>query len=370
MPERFWVEKLALRADSMGENGAERIRVLVVDDSALMSRQISSILSEDSAIEVIGRAKDGLEALTMVKDLRPDVVTMDVEMPRMNGITALKHIMVKHSVPTVMISALTKEGARTTFDALKYGAIDVIAKPSRREDENLEAQKADIITKVRRAAAIRTGRSRYIRMAAPIRRDEKSPKGVPDPLTRFIAVGAGTGGYYGLLRIIPSLPADFSDVLIAVILVASRYVEPFVAYLDAHSAIPVRSVTGPFVPEKGACYISSGDHLLGVQNSDDALGFSAVPKSDSEGAIDHLFRSLAGTLNNRVVGVVMTGAGQDGADGLASVREAGGTAVVQDINNCIDPSMPIAALEKGSVDKVLPDYLMVDYLSKLKGSDN
>ena len=92
----------------MGENGADKIRVLVVDDSALMSRQISSILSEDSSIEVIGRAKDGLEALTMVKDLRPDVVTMDVEMPRMNGITALKHIMVKHSVPTVMISALTK----------------------------------------------------------------------------------------------------------------------------------------------------------------------------------------------------------------------------------------------------------------------
>ncbi len=136
-----------------------KIRVLVVDDSTLMSRQITSILNDDRKIEVVGRARDGLEALAMVGSLKPDVVTLDVEMPRMNGITALKHIMVKHCVPTVMISALTTEGARATFDALKYGAIDVIAKPSRREDESLDAQKADIIAKVHRAAAIRTGRA-------------------------------------------------------------------------------------------------------------------------------------------------------------------------------------------------------------------
>lgn len=350
----------------MAQNVTEKIRVLVVDDSALMSRQITSILNEDSSIEVVGRAKDGLEALTLVKDLRPDVVTMDVEMPRMNGITALKHIMVRHSVPTVMISALTKEGARTTFDALKYGAIDVIAKPSRREDENLEAQKADIISKVRRAAAIRTGRSRYIRMASPISREEKRSKGLPHTNTRFIATGAGTGGYYGLLRIIPGLPAEFSDVLIAVILVASKYVEPFVTYLDAHSVVPVRSVTGPFIPETGTVYVSSGDYLLELENSHGALGMSASANTKSEGAINCLFNSLAETLKHRVTGVVMTGAGEDGAEGLASVRSAGGIAVVQDINNCMDPSMPIAALAKGSVQRVLPDYMMVDYLSKPK----
>ncbi|MBI5249467.1 MAG: chemotaxis protein CheB [Desulfomonile tiedjei] len=353
----------------MGHNGADKIRVLVVDDSALMSRQITSILGEDSSIEVVGRAKDGLEALTMVKELQPDVVTMDVEMPRMNGITALKHIMVKHSVPTVMISALTKEGAKTTFDALKFGAIDVIAKPSRREDENLEAQKTDIISKVKRAAAIRTGRSRYIRMSASLARDEKISKGLPDSNTRFIAIGAGTGGYYGLLRIIPGLPAEFSDVLIAVILVASKYVEPFVSYLDAHSVIPVRTVSGPFIPERGACYVCSGDYLLGMENSHGALGVSAVQRTESEASINHFFNSLAETLSSRAIGVVMTGAGEDGAEGLASVRSAGGAAVVQDINNCMDPSMPIAALEKGTLAKVLPDYMMVDYLTKARAAE-
>jgi two-component system chemotaxis response regulator CheB len=362
LPEKFSPGKQLLRTGNMGNNGNEKIRVLVVDDSALMSRQISSILNEDSSLEVVGRARDGLEALTMVKELKPDVVTMDVEMPRMNGITALKHIMVKHAVPTVMISALTKEGARTTFDALKYGAIDVIAKPSRREDENLDAQKADIISKVRRAAAIRTGRSRYIRMPENVPIGEKVSKGLPDPGTRFIGVGAGTGGYYGLLRIIPGLSQEFSDVLIAVVLVAARYVEPFVTYLEAHSVIPVKSVSGPFVPEKGTCYVSSGDNLLGFEDSHGALGVSIKEKTNSPNPINHLFSSLAGMLNNRAMGVVMTGAGEDGAEGLVSVRTSGGVTVVQDVNNCIDPSMPIAALAKGSVDKILPDYMIADYL--------
>ncbi len=278
----------------MGHNG-DKIRVLVVDDSALMSRQISSILNEDSSIEVVGRAKDGQEALAMVEELKPDVITMDVEMPRMNGITALKHIMVRHSVPTVMISALTTEGARTTFDALKYGAIDVIAKPSRREDVSLDAQKADIISKVRRAASIRTGRSRYIRISARLPKQEKVAKGLPDSNTRYVGIGAGTGGYYGLLRVIPGLPLEFSDVLIAVILVASKYIEPFVTYLEAHSVIPVKSVSGPFVPERGACYICSGDYLLGFENSHGALGVSADLNTNTQGPINHLFNSLAET---------------------------------------------------------------------------
>lgn len=350
----------------MSEGPENKIRVLVVDDSALMSRQLTNILNADSAIEVVGRAKDGLEALSMVKELAPDVVTMDVEMPRMNGITSLKHIMVKHSIPTVMISALTKEGARTTFDALKYGAIDVIAKPSRREDENLDAQKSDIISKVKRAAAIRTGRSRYIRMGRGIHLEEKESKGAPDSGTRFIGVGAGTGGYYALLRIIPALPADFQDVMIAVILVASKYVEPFVAYLDSHSSVRVLTARGAGVPEKGTCYVCSGeDRLILENNGDGRLTFSLSEHSvmtDGPGAIDAMLESLGAFGRTNAVGIIMSGAGRDGAQGLAFLRQAGGTAVIQDINNCVDPSMPLSALERGPVEKILPDYLIAEYI--------
>ena len=162
-----------------GNNTNNKIKVLVVDDSALMGRQIAGILDDDEKIQVVGLAKDGMEAVEMVGALKPDVVTLDVEMPRMNGITALKHIMIKYDVPTVMISALTKEGARTTFDALRYGAIDVIAKPSRREDESLEAQKSDIIAKVKRAAQIRSGRARYMKISVPPVQEKKAG-GRPD----------------------------------------------------------------------------------------------------------------------------------------------------------------------------------------------
>ncbi len=350
------------------ERGETKIRVLVVDDSALMGRQITNILENDDKIEVLGWAKDGLQALQMIRTLNPDVVTMDVEMPVMNGITALKHVMVKHPIPTVMISALTVEGSKTTFDALKYGAIDVIAKPSRREYVSLEAQEAEIIAKVKRAASIRTGRSRYMRLSPKEQPEGSNSKRLaPGPATRFIGIGAGTGGYYGLLRIIPCLPADFQDVLIAVILVSSRYLDPFVSYLDAHSAVPVKKADGTSPVETGTCYLCSGDSGPFLEPKVNGnVRFSFGPRAshnNGAGAIDKLFESCAQIAGHRAVGVIMTGPGRDGAEGLSQIREAGGVSVIQDINNCVDPSMPLAVLEKGLVTKMLPDYMIADFLT-------
>jgi two-component system chemotaxis response regulator CheB len=343
-----------------------KIRVLVVDDSALMSRQITGILTEDPEMEVIGRAKDGVEALEMVSALKPDVITMDVEMPRMNGITALKHIMVKHGIPTVMISALTKEGARASFDAFKYGAVDVIAKPSRREDENLDAQKADIVSKVRRAAAIRTGRSKYLRVAAE-NPGPKQSKGEPNVGTRYIGIGAGTGGYYSLLRIVPSLPVDFEEVLVVVVLTAAKYIDPFVNYLDAHSLIPVKNGADSSVLERGVCYICSSEAGLRLDlNGSGVLKFLDLPASvQGMGPVNALLGSLAEIAGPQSVGIVLSGAGADGADGLTEIRKHGGSCVVQDINTCMDPSMPLAALQRGSVDRILSDEDIAEYLMQL-----
>lgn len=348
-----------------------QIRVLVVDDSALMSRTITNILDTASDLKVVGRARDGLEALSLVEKLKPDVITLDVEMPRMGGITALKHIMVKHAVPTVMISSLTTEGARTTYDAFRYGAIDVIAKPSRREEESLEAQQRDIISKVRRAASIRNGRTRYIKMSDLDRVGIKRSRGPTDAGTRLIGVGTGTGGYYVLLRIVPALPADFKDVIIAVMLVSPRYVATFVEYLDDHSAIPVKAAGEATVLEKGTCYVVSGQERLAVTTDNRGLrrfgsvGSGPLDHNSPQGPIDTLLTSLGNVARNRAVAVIMTGSGEDGALGCASVRKAGGIGLIQDINNCMDPSMPIAALAKGSVDKILPDYMMADYLLRI-----
>ncbi len=352
-------------------NGNNKIRVLVVDDSVLMSRQISGILSDDEIIEVVGRAKDGQEALAMVEELKPDVVTMDVEMPRMNGITALKHIMVRHAVPTVMISALTTEGARTTFDALKYGAIDVIAKPSRREDVSLDAQKADIISKVKRAAAIRTGRSKYIRMSHAQPAGVKTDHGPADSLTRIIGIGTGTGGYYGLLRIVPALSPDFREILVALIRVAARYVAPFIAYLESQSAIPVQEVHDGDPLRRGVCYVcSSQDEVVLADDGSGGIKF-VVKGSESgavEGPLDSFFRSMT-AFGDRSVGVIMTGSGNDGSRGLLEIKNSGGLSIAQDINNCLDPQMPLAALEKDAVQRILPDYRMAEFFLKLTATD-
>jgi two-component system chemotaxis response regulator CheB len=351
-------------AKSMKPDESSKIRVLVVDDSALMRRQISMILSSDPGFTVVDQASDGIEALEKIQSIKPDVITLDVEMPRMNGITCLKHIMVKYSVPTVMISSLTKEGAKTSFDALRYGAIDVIAKPSRREDADLDSQKADIIAKVRRAASIRTGRFKYLRIPQPTV-TSRQDRGTPDRNTTFITIGAGTGGYYGLLRTIPVVPEGFNDTIIAVIHASAGNVEPFAAYLHSHSNIPVQHGKDGVSVRKGSCYLCSAEHtLVMIENGTGNLMFSdlAGNSHSSRGSINVMMQSVAEYAGSRSIGVVMTGSGQDGAEGLLHINKAGGKCIVQDINNCIDPSMPLAALEQAVVEQLVPDYLLAEHL--------
>jgi two-component system chemotaxis response regulator CheB len=344
----------------------KKVRVLVVDDSALMRKQICSILETDPEIEVVADAKDGEDALEQLTNTKVDVVTLDVEMPRMNGITALKHIMLKHAAPTVMISALTSEGSKTTFDALRYGAVEVISKPSRRDTDSLEAQRKDIISKVKRAALIRTGRLKYVRVAGEDAVQGANDLAPADNDTAVIGLASGTGGYYSLLRIIPALSPTFNGVVIAVMNVRSRYVEPFVTYLQAHSRVPVQVIKGIAAPRQGSCYICASEDLPVIEKANSGgLRLRLEGPSDhpvSPGPLDRFLMSLSFALVEKSVGILLTGAGKDGAEGLASIREAGGIAAVQDINNCADPSMPLAGLEKGTVDKIIPDYEMAEFI--------
>jgi two-component system, chemotaxis family, protein-glutamate methylesterase/glutaminase len=301
--------------------------------------------------------------------MKPDVVTLDVEMPKMDGITALKHIMVKYTTPTVMISALAREGSRTSFECFKYGAIDVIAKPSRRETESLGEQEAEIRAKVRRAATIRTGRFRYLRVATAKLNERSLGKRPVDENTRVIGVAAGTGGYYSLLRIIPMLPSDFPGVIMVALVTSPRYVDPFATYLQAHSAIPIRLMSQGEFLEKGVCYLSAAeDSPLLVRDGANRLKLRLEDSSDqfnNEDAVNRFLRSLATAVKSRAVGVVLTGSGGHGSLGIAEIRRSGGIGVIQDINNCVDPAMPLAALEKGTVEKILPDYQMAEFFMNL-----
>jgi two-component system chemotaxis response regulator CheB len=315
-----------------------KIRALVVDDSLFTGMQIAEILNEDEDVEVIGRASNGLEALKMVEELQPDVITMAVEMPNMDGITALKHIMVKNPVPTVMISSFAEEATETTFDAFRYGAVDVIAKPSLKQTVRLEAERRCIVSRVKRAAAVKAERCRYRRTKSPPVETKKSSGGPPDSSTRYVCVCAVTNGYYCLLGMIPNLQVGFDHVIIATIPAAPRQVEVFVNYLDAHSDVPVKNLRTNRILEKGTCYLCSGNDGLVLR--DDGNSGLRVHFNDPEhhkdpaSAIDRVMTALAHVAGDRAVGLVIGIGGHEGVAGVEEIRRRGGIGIVKDMTAC------------------------------------
>ncbi len=342
----------------------DKIKALVVDDSAFMGMQLAGILSSSDEMEVVGLAKNGLEALEMVKALKPDVVTMDIEMPKMNGITALKHIMVRYHIPTVIISAFATEGARATFDALRYGAVDAIARPSKMRDRTLDSQSEEIIRRVKRAALIGAGRSSYTRRSRKSNQGTSQRHGPPGPETRIIGLCAGIGCYYSLLRITPNMNSGFKDIIIANIDAPETHVRSFIAYLAAHSGIPVEDARDAESLKTGFCYMcSTEDHVIVEegQQGEIMLSFHPPPTRLEQGPQDRFLSSLAGVATDRAVAALMSSGSTDGAQGADFVRRMGGICIVQDAHNCMDPTLPEAVHTKTTIDLALPDFLMADF---------
>lgn len=344
-----------------------RTKALVVDDSAFMGMQLAGILSSSDEIEVVGLAKNGLEALEMVKELKPDVVTMDIEMPKMNGITALKHIMVRFHIPTVIISAFATEGARTTFDALRYGAVDAIARPSKMRDRTLDSQSEEIVKRVKRAALIGAGRSSYTRRTRGANKVTRQHHGPPGHETRIIGLCAGIGCYYSLLRITPNMDSGFKDIIIANLDAPATHVRAFIAYLAAHSGIPIEDARDADALQTGVCYMSSTEEHLIVeegQRGEIMLSFQPPPPRLEQGPQDRFLTSLAGVATDRAVATLMSSGKLDGVQGADFVRKMGGVCVVQDAHNCMDPTLPEAVHAKTTIDLALPDFLMADFFMR------
>jgi two-component system chemotaxis response regulator CheB len=275
--------------------------------------------------------------------------------------------MVKYHVPTVIISAFATEGARATFDALRYGAIDAIARPSKMKDRTLDSQSEEIVKRVKRAASIGIGRSSYTRRAKRPDQSDSPSQGSPDHETRFIGIVAGTGGYYSMLRIIPSMDNGFNDVIIASLAAPSNHVRAFIAYLAAHSLIPVEDALEADTIRSGVCYVCARDDHLIIeegQRGELMLSFHEPSSKVGQGPADRFLSSLAAAAGENVVGVLMSGRAADGPLGAEHIRKMGGVCVVQDPNNCMDPGLPEAVHRKTTVDLALPDFLMADFFMR------
>lgn len=334
-------------------------KVLIVDDSAVVRQILTEILSADPDIEVVGSAADPLIAREKVKRLNPDVITLDVEMPRMDGLAFLENLMRLHPLPVVMISSLTERGADTTLQALALGAVDFVSKPKLDVSRGLESYAAEIVAKVKAAAQARVRplvRRPEIAAAAATRL--VLPKSISSFRTtdRLIAIGASAGGTEALRVVLEMMPADAPAVVMTQHIPAG-FSRAFAERLDRHSAMSVREATEGEAVLPGHAYLPPGGRHLSLVR-DGARWRCRIedgpPVNRHKPAVDVLFNSVARTAGPNAVGALLTGMGDDGARGLLEIQNAGGPTLVQDEASSVVWGMPGAAVRLGAAQEIVP----------------
>ena len=349
----------------------KRIRVLVVDDSAFMRKVIGDILAEDPRFEVVARVRDGEEALQRCGELRPDVVTMDVEMPRKNGLEALREIMRLYPTPVVMVSSLTREGADTTFQALASGAVDFVTKPSGTISLDMKKVEDELRQKVWVASTV------DLRHVSP--RGKVPPREVPreeKPVSRpplasmpptvserrphraeLALIASSTGGPRALQEVIPALPGNFPVPLLVVQHMPQGFTTSFAQRLNEMSALEVVEGADGLKPRKGMAVIAPGGYHMVVEKWGGELVCrlsDAPPLRSVKPAADMLFLGVADVVGGSAVAAILTGMGRDGTDGAKAIRDKGGIILAESPETCVVYGMPRAAVEAGIVEEVLP----------------
>ncbi|HTS39098.1 MAG TPA: chemotaxis response regulator protein-glutamate methylesterase [Xanthobacteraceae bacterium] len=322
------------------------VRVLIVDDSAVIRQLLATLLSADPEIEVVGTAADPFIARNRIKELNPDVVTLDVEMPNMDGVTFLRKIMTLRPMPVIMISTLTQAGAEITLEALEIGAVDFIAKPTTDIANSMAAIATELQAKIKAAALTRVG----VRRAMPRVRPPQRERPVLSK-DKIIVIGASTGGVEALKVVLLGLPATCPPVLITQHM-PTRFTAAFAERLNRECPMAVCEAAHNQVVEPNHVYIAPGSHHLELARSGGhyicALN-DGPTVSGHRPSVDVLFRSAARVAGRAAVGVILTGMGKDGAEGLLELRQAGATTLGQDEASSLVYGMPRVAFERGAV---------------------
>ncbi|BBO72486.1 chemotaxis response regulator protein-glutamate methylesterase [Desulfosarcina alkanivorans] len=345
--------------ENKGKNARAPITVLVVDDSTVLRKIIREMFASDDQLQVVGEAEHGLKALELIPRLKPDVVTLDVNMPVMDGLTTIKHIMIKCPTPVVMFSTLTGQGSRETFDTLRYGAVDFLQKPSSLLKEDLKSQHELIISRVKNAARAGIDTVRYLRPARAAK--EAKPKNGTD-CSQVFAIGSSYGGYGSLLGLIPELSPDLPAAFLSVLYAAPPHVDAFARYLDEHSPLAVCRAQDGQTLAPGSCYLASVFEWVTVANTLDRLTLQVAPQRSTppKGASDELMTSLSTTLKERASGILLSGIGDDGIAGIEQLLNGGGKVIVQDPKTCLCSDTTAMAAQKYGLPTVLPGVVMAE----------
>jgi len=341
-----------------------KAKVLIVDDSALVRQVLTEMLASDPALDVVGTANDPYEAREKIKSLKPDVLTLDIEMPKMDGVTFLKNLMRLHPLPVVMISTLTAAGADITLEALDLGAVDFVTKPQVDQMHSLEDYREEITEKVRAAASVNRYQleSAYARYAKnKLGRDASSLPTHPSAAfgkqsKQIIALGASTGGTEAIKEVLIRLPADCPAMVITQHIPAT-FSLPFAKRMDSVSEVRVHHAKDGQLIQQGNVYIAPGDKHLMIEK----IGAKFVcrlndgpPVNRHKPAVDVMFRSVLQTVGSNSIGVLLTGMGADGAKGLKALQDISVPTIAQDEKTSVVWGMPGEAVKLGAADQILP----------------
>ncbi|QGY41419.1 chemotaxis-specific protein-glutamate methyltransferase CheB [Pseudodesulfovibrio cashew] len=352
------------------------IKVLVVDDSAFMRKAIGTMLEKDPGINVVGTARDGREGLDLVRKLDPDVVTMDIEMPRMDGLTALRHIMMESPRPVLMVSSLTTEGAEATLKAMELGAVDFIPKQLSKVSLDIIKIEKDLIAKVKAVAL------RKLRHRAPVRHAVAKPQAPsPAPAKRpmptrtgrpkrdVVAIGVSTGGPPVVQQILSSLPEDFPAGIVIAQHMPAAFTGPFAQRLNSVSKLSVKEAEPGDVLRPGCVFVAPGGRHVVLDQKISRIDVVVTDEPAGElykPSANVLISSVAEAVGKRALGVILTGMGNDGCEGIRALKAKGGRALAQSDSTCVVYGMPKAIVDENLADAVVDlDDLAETILSNL-----
>ncbi|MCD6507808.1 chemotaxis response regulator protein-glutamate methylesterase [Candidatus Poribacteria bacterium] len=338
-------------------HGGNKVRVLVVDDSPFMRAAIKRMLESDPEIEVIDTAGDGLEAIEKVKRLKPDLVTLDIQMPRMDGLTALRRIMSEHPLPIIMLSSMTEDGARVTLEAMEMGAVDYLPKNIRQSSLDIIKVRKELLEKVKLIAKTWRRKGHEPKRTASLK-SRRSPSIRPHHRVDVLVIGVSTGGPKALQHILPKLPGDFPVGILIVQHMPPQFTKLLAERLNQMSRIEVvEGRNGEEVRAGKAIIAPGGRHMKVINPFDDERPrirvIESVKGTVYTPSVDLLMESAAQVYGDKVLALILTGMGNDGLKGMKAVKEKGGVTLAQDESSSVIFGMPKACIEAGVVDEIL-----------------
>ena len=339
------------------------IKVLIVDDAAFMRKAIADVLEQDPQIEIVGTARNGLEGLEAIKSLRPDVITLDIDMPVMDGLTGIRHVMIESPVPIVVLSSLFTDGA-ITFDALRLGVVDFIPKPSGAVSTDIEKSQRQLIDRIKMASSVNLENIRRVRLQHWDINDHLAARYGYTQLDYLLTLGTTLSGPNTVIRLLSNLPPRLPAAVVVVQEISPKIITAFAKQFDASVPWRIRVAEDDLPIEQGTCYLSSYEKPFRIQSQAD--GSACLKQTiDEDRPLDLLFRTAADVFHQNTIGVLLTGIGEDGARGFAHIRENEGVTLAQDTQCCVYPNLTQHAIQQGTVDIVLDELKLPTAISSI-----